>query len=256
MNNPIPLPPSLQVGQWQPVDQGLSGAVVLRGNLQGQACYLKITPHTHRMPVRAEHERLRWLQGRVPVPPVILYMEDQTHQFLVTAAITGVEAMAYEAEPHVRIRQLARAIRQLHDLPVANCPFRWTIDEQIAFARKTVEMQAVNVDLLDDEFRHRTPDDLLQELIALRPGYWDPVVVHGDAYSENILLEPATGRVAAFLDVGHSGVADRYTDFAMIHDDLISTYGEPGWQAFLHEYGHTGPDPQRLRFYRLFNEFL
>ena len=250
------LPATLQAGQWQPIQQGLSGASIFRGTLDGRACFLKITPHTHCLPVKAEFARIQWLKTRVPVADVITYLENDTHQYLVTAAVPGVELLEYDADPDILIRIFADAIRLFHDLPTEDCPFTWTVDEQLAFARRTLENKEVQVSLLDTEFRGRSLDDLFREMVAHRPDSLDIVVVHGDPYHDNILVNPNTGEVAAFIDVGNTGVADRYTDLAMIYDNIVHAFSESGWERFLQRYGLKNFDSKKMYFYRLFNEFM
>ncbi len=114
----------------------------------------------------------------------------------------------------------------------------------------------VQRDLLDPEFAGYTPQELFDELLKHAPETSDPVIVHGDAYNDNILIDPATGNVAAFIDIGNLGVADRYTDLAMIYDDIVDGFGEEGWRQFLQCYGLDAVDEHKLRFYQVFNEFL
>ncbi|MCA9884431.1 MAG: aminoglycoside 3'-phosphotransferase [Anaerolineae bacterium] len=252
----LTLPPELQKGPWQLLEKGLSGAGVFKGVFVERDCYLKITPHAHRMAVKAEYERLKWLQGRIPVPEILAYVEDEARQYLVTATVDGIDAFEFDAKPDDIIRLYAKAIRRLHDLPTADCPFTWIPDEQIAFAQKSVQNNQVNDDNRDEAFKERSWESMLEELIRLRPNDADLVMVHGDAYNDNVLLNPSSGELAAFIDVGFVAVADRCTDLAMIYDDVVDYYGIEGWQAFLKHYGSTDVEPQRFRFYQLFNEFI
>jgi aminoglycoside phosphotransferase len=130
------------------------------------------------------------------------------------------------------------------------------VDDQITFARRTLENNEVQVSLLDTDYRGRSLNDLFREMVAHRPDTLDPVVVHGDPYNENILVNSDTGEIAALIDVGNTGVADRYTDLAMIYDDIVHAFGQSGWEKFLQYYGLMNFDSKKMYFYRLFNEFL
>lgn len=250
------LPDILQSTTWQAVNLGLSGASLFHGEFAARKCFLKITPKNHRFPVSAEYERIQWLKGRLPVAEVLHYLEDDSRQYLVTAKIDGIALFDFVREPDERIKLYARALRQLHDLPIGDCPFTWTVDEQIAYARRVVEKDDLQREFLDAEFADRPAQELFDELVSCAPETSDPVIVHGDAYNDNILVHPQTGDLAAYIDVGNLSIADRYTDLAMAYDDVIDGFGEDGWRQFLQCYGLDAVDEQKLRFYQLFNEFL
>jgi aminoglycoside phosphotransferase len=73
------------------------------------------------------------------------------------------------------------------------------------------------------------------------------------------VLDPATGRVTGLLDAGRLGVADRWTDLALMTrsfvDDRNPRYGEGAADRFLTRYG-ISPDPRKSDFYRLLDEFF
>lgn len=252
------LPKKLQTGHWSLINHGMSGAFIYQGTYEGRPSFLKVTPHGHRFPAKVEHERIHWLKGRVPVAEVLTYIEDDKHQFLVTADAQGVGLLEFNADEETRIAKFAGVIRLIHDLPVEQCPYKWTVDEQIQFARSGLGKRHAILSSLDTEFQGRSLDTLFQEMMTYKPTpeMLDLVVVHGDPYTDNIIVDPETGELKAFLDVGHVSVADRYTDLAMIYDELIQNFGEDGWQTFLNCYGIEKIDDKKLYFYRLFNEFL
>lgn len=251
-------PKELYQGQWKLINKGLSGAYLYQGVHDSKACFLKVTTHDHRMPVKAEYERIKWFikLSQVPVVQFAEYLEDNDYQYLVTEQVDGVDLFECEAEPETIIRTYAQAIRMFHDLPIVSCPFKTSIDDQIEFARKTLENGEVNVSLLDTEFQGRDLHGLFDEMVAHRPATPDNVVIHGDPYDDNLIVNPETGKIRAWIDLGNVAVGDRYTDLAMIYDDIFHAFGEEGWQLFLKEYGLEKIDKSRMRFYQLFNEFM
>jgi kanamycin kinase len=61
--------------------------------------------------------------------------------------------------------------------------------------------------------------------------------------------------VAAYLDLGELGVADRWWDLAVATWSTTWNLG-PGWEpAFLEAYG-IDPDPERIAYYRLLYDLV
>jgi aminoglycoside 3'-phosphotransferase II len=62
--------------------------------------------------------------------------------------------------------------------------------------------------------------------------------------------------MTAFIDVGRLGVADRYQDLAIATRDLADAWGPRYAAQLLHDYGVGTGDLDKLRFYRLLDEFF
>ena len=83
------------------------------------------------------------------------------------------------------------------------------------------------------------------------------MVCHGDLCLSNILLDARTCRVSGVIDAGRLGVADRWVDLAIVTRSLA---GDPDplvrqtVDRYLDRYG-VAPDPDKIRFYRLLDEF-
>ncbi len=105
----------------------------------------------------------------------------------------------------------------------------------------------------DDSRIGRSALDLLDELEATRPDSEDLVVTHGDYCLPNVVLRD--GAVAGFIDVGRAGVADRHQDFACAARSIAYNYGEQFVAPFFEAYG-MAPDPARIAFYQLLDEFF
>jgi kanamycin kinase len=85
----------------------------------GSTAYVKAAPG-----LAAECDRLRWLTGRVPVPPVLAFHADDVDR-LATAALPGHDLAMPEhlADPAKLVDALAAALRTFHDLDPTDCPF-------------------------------------------------------------------------------------------------------------------------------------
>jgi aminoglycoside 3'-phosphotransferase II len=262
--NPLPvsIPATLQTiiaaADWQEISEGESDARVFRLSRADAVRYLKVAPHTAQFQVKADKVRLDWLAGRVPVPQVLHYAEDDNHQFLLMSALEGLHPMHdnlnWSAED--RITFLAEAARRFHALPVAECPFVFGVDEQLASARHNIEKGLVRTDLFEPQWQSFTPQSLFEKLLSLKPHNEDVVVVHGDLYPMNIRAHPAQKTLLGYIDVGGMGVSDRYTDLAVIANAIEWHLGETWVERFFHAYGIATVDTRKLQFYQLLNEFF
>ncbi|SEG16754.1 kanamycin kinase/aminoglycoside 3'-phosphotransferase-2 [Nonomuraea solani] len=193
---------------------------------------------------RAEHLRLRWLRGRVPVPEVVAY-EDPV------LVLADVAAPSLEAAPAGMGAVLGRTLRKLHALPVAECPFDGRLPAVLERAAANVRDGLVDPDDFDDDHLGLSPETICDRLVATGPREEDLVVAHGDYTPSNVLV-PASGEPVV-IDVPALGVADRYRDLAIVRREL----SEAAWEEFLAAYGLVDRiDEERLSYYRLLDELL
>ena len=178
----------------------------------------------------AERARLNWLAGRLPVPRVLRHGHRGAAHWLLTAGLPGRSAvdLPWRGRPEVAVPQLGRALRRFHDdLPIDECPFDWSVATRVA-----------HYDLHPGFLAHTPPSDL--------------VVCHGDACNPNFLLAD-DGGFTGYVDLGGSGVADRWADLAPALQSLGWNYG-PGWEpSFLRAYGAEPDQPKRLFYSALWD---
>ncbi|MFE3199423.1 APH(3') family aminoglycoside O-phosphotransferase [Embleya sp. NPDC055664] len=252
----------------EPVTDGMSGAGVyrLRGR-GGEELYLKIgTPNGHPdsgFHVSAEVARGTWAakQG-LPVAEILDHDVDDAGGWLLTRAVSGRSAAdPWPAEQRdAVVDALADLARDLHRLPVADCPFDRTLAVTVPAAEQAIAAGLVDLDDVDEERAGRTGPELLAELLATVPPTEDLVVGHGDYCPPNVLLDPDTARVTGLIDLGRLGRTDRHADPALLTrsllDDDHGQYSPEHTARFLARYDPDNTlDPQRLRFYRLLDEF-
>ncbi|ADD43750.1 APH(3'') family aminoglycoside O-phosphotransferase [Stackebrandtia nassauensis] len=245
-------------GAWLPITTGQSGAAVFR-SADGTR-FAKCVPAADAAELQDERDRTTWLNDQgVPGPRVLDWRSGEAGACLVTTAVSGVPADQVSSEDLRRAwGSIADALRQLHELPVSQCPFRWGLDSMVALARDVVARDAVNPEFLPVEQRGTPAAELLERIVAQVPQRReqeaaDTVVCHGDLCLPNIILDPETLDVAGFIDLGRLGLADRYIDVA-----LLLTNARENWTdeeqartadvAFAEKYG-IDLDHDRLRFY-------
>ncbi|MFB9906334.1 APH(3') family aminoglycoside O-phosphotransferase [Allokutzneria oryzae] len=238
---------------WEPVTIGCSGAGVWR--LTGSpAYYLKTVENSTEL--AEEAERLHWLRAQgLPAPEVVELGGDERSSWMVTTAVPGRSLAELGGDDRIwgfrEIDALAAITRELHALPVADCPFDRTLDVVVPQALRNAEAGLVDETDFDEHRLGRTAMELFEELEATRPAHEDLVVCHGDLCTPNVLLDPETFAVTGLIDVGRLGVADRYNDLALTARSL----GPTSAQRFFDSYGEV-PVPERLAFYQLLDEFF
>lgn len=235
---------------------GESRADVFRLRLDdGTDLFLKSEPADEFGELADEIERLRWLrQMNLPAPVVIDEVtEDHRHWLLMTAVPGQDLASASQLSAAQIIDVLATALRKLHQVPVALCPFDHSLEVRIPRAQENIRAGRVDGSDFDDERLGQSAEAVFAELLATQPTTHDRVVTHGDAYLPNFMA--ADGRFSGFIDCARLGISDRHQDLALAAQSIERELGQAWVKPFFELYG-VEPDVQRLKFYCLLDEFF
>lgn len=122
---------------------GCSSAGVFRYEHNGDVLYLKITEVSDE--IRRERDLLDWLKGKVPVPDVAYYGEQDGYAFLLMTKADGFmacdcprDAVGEQDKVHEPIEQtvklLADALLMLQVVDIQGCPFVNTLDHKLKAA--------------------------------------------------------------------------------------------------------------------------
>ena len=247
---PLTLPPELRkilpAARWEDVS-GESGARVWRS----QKYIVKVQALGRLESLRTEQTKLRWLVGRIPVPYVIAYATDEASEYLVTARLPGLPLHHPDALLHARRNAalLARVLRELHALPIRECPFNESLAVKLRQARERVQLGLVIEADFDEGRLGQSAAQLLAQLVRTRPASEDLVVAHGDACLPNFLV--AGEYIEGVLDVGRLGIADRHIDLVCALYSLRRNAHEDAAEYFLNTYGREFVDPVKLEYYQL-----
>lgn len=248
---PTELKRVLPAARWEDVS-GDSGAQVWRS----QKFVVKVQGLGRLESLRTEQAKLRWLTGRVPVPRVVGYATDAECEYLATTRLPGLPMHHPDALLHARrnAELLARALRELHALPVRECPFSASLAVKLRQARELVELGLVDETDFDAERLGQSAEQILRQLLKSRPGTEDLVVTHGDACLPNILVSGEY--VEGFVDVGRLGIADRHQDLALARRSLRRNADEDTAEHFLETYGRSLIDAAKLEYYQMLDELF
>ena len=219
--------------------------------------YVKVCalpPHRDERPLfRDEAERMRWARAAgLPVPQLVDVGEDGAVDWIVSEALPGERAEVHprrRSDPIGVAAELARAARQLHEVPPDSCPFDRTLDVALAARRRRLGEGVLAVDTMHLEHRSLTPASGLRRLEERRPADEDVVVCHRDLNEANVLLDER-GRLSGIVDVGLLALGDRWCDLAVTSWYLEGNHGPDAADAFFAAYG-VEPDPDRMAYYRL-----
>jgi kanamycin kinase/aminoglycoside 3'-phosphotransferase-2 len=183
---------------------------------------------THAVELRDEAERLDWLEGKLPVPEIVHYLDDATGVYLVTEAVPGHALTEFNHENDALKRhmtvELAWGLRRVHALDPTGCPFDHTPARQLA----RLESQLVEHSGTAPSDELKAAYTFLNNLKAEQPSADDLVFTHGDPCLPNILIEG--DRLSGFIDLGSAGIGDRYRDLALARWSLGYNFGR-GYDA-------------------------
>lgn len=262
-NSALALPPELaaliQGYSSRPVTNGYSGASVFYLYAAHKpAFYLKTATPDSEVIFTPEVERLNWLKDRLPVPQVLYYRQSPAGEYLLLSEVTGVMAYgeAFKSKPAEVVKRLAEGLKLIHSLDTSECPFDSGLDSQLEAARQRLKDGLVDEADFDEKRLGRKAPDLFEELLRTRPASEDLVFTHGDYCLPNIIIQPDCRKISGFIDLGRSGVADRYQDLALAARSLLFNLG-PGLVGLLfEEYGLKEVDWAKIEFYQLLDEFF
>lgn len=254
----LTLPESLRrvlpAARWEQVTLGKSGAGVWRSTRHVVKVQTRATAPVSTL--QQERERLRFFAGRVPVPRVIAYEVAGDTEYLAMTRVPGIPMSDPDATLHPErvVTLLARALRELHALPLRDCPFNMTLPYTLHLAHERVEAGVVDEADFDAGRQGRSAVSVFNELARSRPGTEDLVVTHGDACLPNFIINGEF--VEGLVDVGRAGLADRHADLALAWRSTRYNLGEACAGMFLDLYGRALVNEQKLHYYMLLDELF
>lgn len=240
---------------------GMSGATILTYD----KWVLKIEPRSEEC--ESTVRMMKWLKGKLPVPKVIHHEVKDGRSYLFMSRMQGEMSCDeyYLERPYELVELLAEGLKQLWKVNVKGCPVERTLDVWLAEAAVQVEQNRVDVDNVEPETfgenGFENPAALLEWLEENRPAY-EPVFSHGDYCLPNVFLKD--GKVEGFIDLGASGISDKWRDIALCYRSLKhnfdGTYGGKVYEDFnpdiLFEKLGIEPDWEKIKWHILLDELF
>lgn len=235
---------------------GLSSASVYRCSDIGgsnRSAFLKMDT---KGALQREVEVIQWLQGKLPVPVVYAYESSDTMDYLLMSELEGMHgACSMWLEEHeLLVRAYAEGLKQIHTVDCSHCPWDAGLSFKMEQARAVVTNGKMNMDLLEDQYKHYTAEQLLALLEQQIPADEELVFTHGDYCMPNIILA-SDCTCSGFIDWSRAGIADRYQDIALAVRSLKHNGLGKYTDMFLQAYGVTDANLEKIEFYILLDEF-
>ncbi len=245
--------------EWARNTVGESGGAVYRlhGKEGATDLFLKHGKDAVVDEISAEMGRLYWLARYISVPAVVHFTRTPGEAWLLMSEVPGKTAyQVLEAHPELRLAvvdALAMFLRQLHAIPVNECPFNSGHAYRLTCARARIDAGLVDEGDFDEERDGWTAEQVWEAIQRLLPFTPDPVVTHGDFSLDNLLIHD--GEVAGCIDAGRVGIADRYQDLAIVLN-CLREFDAALQERFLKQYGIHEPDQDKLQFHLLLDELF
>lgn len=225
-----------------------SGARVYYINKEG-GFFLKSAPGGT---LRSEAAMTRYFHDKGLSAQVLGY-ESGNRDWLLTAKIPGEDCThaMYLEDPIRLCDTTASLLRQLHSLPVPDCPIHHTA-RYLDTARRNYRNGRWDPSLFDDAFS--SAEDAWHIAESCAPYLKSDTLLHGDYCLPNILLN--NWAFSGFIDLGNSGLGDRHVDlFWGIWTLRFNLKTDRYTNRFLDVYGRENVEPEMLRAVAAFEAF-
>ncbi len=173
----------------------------------------------------------RWLMDKLKVPRVVDYEIEGETQYLLMSRMKGLCANDPRilSDPDRLVMIMAEGLKALWSIPLAGCPKRRTLHEDVEEALYKwkggdVDIHKAEAFVFGENGLFSDPKDLVIWLYDHIPFMMDPVLCHGDFCPANILVE--NGHFAGLIDLGEAGVDDRWRDIALAFRGFRKYYDE------------------------------
>lgn len=211
---------------------------------------------------------IRWLKDRIPVPRIEVYCTADKRAYCLMSRIYGKMACdkVYMTNPQKLLDIVTQALQMLWNVDIADCPCDNSLSVKLAMAEYNVENGLVDLDNVEPETfgenGFSSPAELLRWLEDNRPEE-DLVFSHGDFCLPNLFADG--DKITGFIDLGKTGVADRWQDIALCFRSLKHNFegkynGGILYDGFcpemLFEKLGVKPDWEKLRYYILLDELF
>jgi len=188
---------------------GMSTSSVYRFYRNNETLYLKVDKTLNK--IARERDVLNWLQGKIPVPQVVQYVEFDQTAYLLQTAMPGVVSYENRIDKD-SVRILADGLSQLQAIDISDCPFNHRLEIEMQEALFNIQNDLVDMDDFEENSPYSTPMELYEWLCENKVAEDDLCFVHGDYCLPNVLIQ--NGK-CGFVDIGNAGIADKWEDIAM-----------------------------------------
>lgn len=233
------------------INIGCSDSDVIKITKNNQIYYLKMAKKGL---LTQEFNALKWLNGKLLVPEIVMFDSDDNTEFLITKAISGEMVCSdyYIKNPNLAIKIIKEAFDNLYNVDISNCPFDESNNYKLSLVEKNVNNGLVKDEDLKEETlkKYGNTKNLLQYLKDNRVEE-ELCFSHGDTSLPNIFS--LNCKFSGFIDVGECGIADKWFDLAICEKSIRRNLGEKYVSKFYKELNIV-PDRKKIDYYLLMME--
>lgn len=217
---------------------------------KGEGLYLK---RSKKGALKKEAILTEWFYQRGLSAKVLDYQSGE-FDWLLTEAVAGEDCTHYCHDPERLCKTLAKILRELHEMPFADCPE----GDRLASYFKTAE---VNHQKGQFDLSYGWPSAPLESadqawrlIEEQRHLLKNEALIHGDYCLPNILLKD--WQFSGFIDLGAAGVADRHIDlYWAIWTLQFNLHTDQYAEKFKEAYGKHLIEEEKLRLISAFEIF-
>lgn len=232
---------------------GCSEAEIYHYTKNGIELYLKIEKSNPEF----EHEKrmLQWLNHKLPVPEIVAQCKENGYDYLLMTKAVGEMACSEGKlnDPEALVKLLAEGIKMLQSVNISDCPFNCNLKYKLHIAKERVKNGQVDLDDWEEDNPFNSPEELYNYLAANQPEE-EIVFSHGDYCLPNIFFNE--GNVTGFIDLGRSGMADKWQDIALCVRSLEHNLQNNKYTDLLFNYLGIEPDYEKIKYYILLDELF
>lgn len=235
------------------INIGCSNSQVVRVEKSNKIYFLKIAEGDI---LTSEYEKLKWLEGKIRVPKVVLYEKNDGVEYLITEAITGEMVCSdyYLEHPTEGVPIIVEAFKEIYKVETKNCPFKVDLDYKLNLVKNNIDNNLIDIKNISNATleRFESLEGIYQYLLDNRSLAEEELCFsHGDTSLPNIFA--LDNKFSGFIDVGECGIAEKWFDIAIVVKSIIRNYGKEAVQDFYKQLG-VEENKDRIDYYLLMME--
>ena len=226
---------------------GRSDTKVFKTKLKSnyQEVILKIQYTENKNTLKEEYERLKWIEGKLNTPKAYYYNEKDNIKYLIMEYKKGAPSFKFDDIGY----QLGKALKQIHQVNIENCPFNKYSPEQL-LSNFLDKLDSIYPEI-QDNYKDETKETIIEFMKENIP--IDKVLTHGDYSMPNILIND--GEIS-FIDLGELGISTKYLDIYYLMKSLKINKKEEIFEEFIKGYGIDKINNNYIKWMDLINMSL
>lgn len=226
---------------------GRSDTKVFKTKLKSnhQEVILKIQYTENKNNLKEEYERLKWIDGKLNTPKAYYYNEKDNIKYLIMEYKKGTPSFKFDDIGY----QLGKALKQIHQVNIENCPFNKYSPEQL-LSNFLDKLDSIYPEI-QDNYKDETKETVIEFMKENIPT--DKVLTHGDYSMPNILIND--GEIS-FIDLGELGISTKYLDIYYLMKSLKINKKEEIFEEFIKGYGIDKINNNYIKWMDLINMSL